>query len=108
MLRRSFAQHFWRVHQYSATVTVEAMGKAGILFTNKEARLRVTSSQVAHGEVLNASLEGLSHGEEEILQNAMKTRRIATVHAEHHLLSWPWNGDILETTFVTKVELPSS
>lgn len=103
MFRSSLASRFWRVGEGLVVANVEAVGTKGVIFTHNFARLRVTSSNMAHGQVYTPSLERLEQWQRDWISDAMKQKRSIQVGFETHLLSAPWRGEIADEMFITKV-----
>lgn len=106
MVSPSFASRLWCYSKGRVLGTVEAICRNGFIFSNADVRLRVTSSNVAHGEVHFYSIEGLPQVEVDRLSDAMRDRRIVAVHVEEHVLGLPGRGDICTPGYVKRVDEP--
>jgi hypothetical protein len=103
MIRTSIATNFWRYGRGLLVANVEAVGTKGLVFTHRFARIRITSSNVAHGQLNIASTELLDQRQRDILSDAVAAKRSVQLHFEEHVLSAPWRGEVCDEMFITKV-----
>ena len=104
MVITSLASRFWCYSKVRVTGVVEAIGHNGLFFSNADVRLRVTSSNMAHGQVYIYSIEGLPQVQVDRLTDAMLDRRSVIVHAEEHVFGLPWRGTTHMPGYVKRVE----
>jgi hypothetical protein len=85
---------FWCITRGVEIVQIESLHKQGYIFKHNEARARITSSNMAPGEVKQYSLEMADAEPRACLGRALASRRPVRIEYECHVLGLPWRGYI--------------
>ena len=102
-MRSTVVSHFWKLASCNATGYVEAIGVSGIFIKNPVVRFRITSSNVAEGEIYFMGITSLTNIDKDTLTKAMNNHTQLTVQMEEHLLGSPWKGDVFGPSYIFQI-----
>lgn len=100
------ARSFWTLHRGTHVGYIEAIHACGFIFKNDGIDFRQTSSNIAHGELVDLSIEKMNTKKptaDTVAIQYIRPRQSVIIEAQTDLLGLPWKGPVLFPKYVLSI-----